>query len=226
MSDLAAKYQDEYQWWKWSIEHQILPWYRGELRDLEYYAPIPPREPGGPVTLEAAIMALRDAVSEFYPERQLGLDRTRDYGLVLDIGSGPLCPTTVLHGLTFAVDPGFSAYRQMGYPVDRWGAVLIEHAAEDLWMLPSGIFDTILSHNALNHVDDFERTIAEMERLARPTAFWRIQAEYHEPTLAEPILLTDERIQAAFRRFRPVKINETPGANSRFVLWGTGAPDG
>jgi ubiquinone/menaquinone biosynthesis C-methylase UbiE len=110
----------------------------------------------------------------------------------------------------------------MGYPVEDWGAVLIQAQAEHLWMLPSGMFDTVLSHNALNHVDDFEQTISEMERLAKPNSFWSIQAEYHAPTAAEPILLSDQRVSSAFHRFRPHKIRSQVGNDRTFSLWQVG----
>lgn len=219
---MSDKYASEYDWWRNIIHEQLVPWYRGELTDLTFYAPIAPRTPGSPDTIAAAIIAVREQIVAFYPERQLMLDRNRKYGLILDIGSGPMCPTTVLDGLTFAVDVGFDAYRTMGYPVESWGAVLIQQPAEDLWMLPTGMFDTVISHNALNHVDDFERTIAEMERLAKPDSFWRIQTEYHKPTTAEPILLSDDRVASAFHRFKPRKIRSEPSPDRTFVLWQTG----
>lgn len=216
------KYADEYQWWQQSIHNQIVPWYRGELQSVDFYTTIPRCTNRGPDTVQDAIRAVRSEIVAFYPERQLMLDRNRDYGLMLDIGSGPMCPTAVLKGLTFAVDVGFSAYREMGYPVEDWGAVLIQAQSEDLWMLPSGMFDTVLSHNALNHVDDFEQTISEMERLAKPGSFWRLQTEYHEPTIAEPILLSDQRVLSAFHRFQPRKIREQVATDRSFVLWQVG----
>lgn len=220
--DLAAKYQDESRWWETFLRDQVVPWHQG-LAEINFFEAIPPHSPPGSGDPQQAVLAFRDRVSRYYFEQSWRLNTERDYGLVLDIGCGPLIPTSKLRGLVFAVDPNLDVYRAAGYPVDLYGAVLCPWAAEDLWMLPSGVFDTLLSNNALNHVNDPEATIREMERLAKPNSFWRFETEYREPTLAEPHHLNDDRVLAAFQRFRPTKLRELqwPGIEAS-VLWGIG----
>jgi len=221
--DFTAKYEDEYRWWDTYLHGSIRPWYRGEHETINYYYLVPCPPERGPDTPQAAAMEFRRCVAPMYFERSWELDATRHYGHVLDLGCGPLIPSADLQGLTFGVDPNLAAYRTMGYPVDQYGAVLIPHAAEDLWMLPSDLFDTVLSNNAMNHVNDFEATVAEMERIARPNSFWRFETEYREPTLAEPHRLDDERVRSAFHRFKPQKLRELhwDGIEAS-VLWGIG----
>jgi SAM-dependent methyltransferase len=221
--DFTAKYEDEYRWWDTYLHNSIRPWYRGEVPDINYYHLIPAPPTRGPDTPQAAAMEFRRCVAPLYFQRSWEIDPTRDYGNILDIGCGPLIPTADLPGTVYAVDPNLDAYRAMGYPVDEYGAVLVPHAAEDLGMLPCDLCDTVLSNNALNHVNDFEATVAEMERIARPGSFWRFETEYREPTLAEPHLLDDARVLAAFHRFQPRKLRELHWDGIiASCLWGIG----
>ena len=223
MTDYTAKYHDEYKWWDTYLHKSIRPWYRGEVDTINYYFLIPSPPERGLDTPQAAAMSFRRAVAPSYFERSWQIEPARKCGWILDIGCGPLIPSADLSGITFGVDPNLPEYRQMGYPVDQYGAVLVPHAAEDLWMLPSHSFDTILSNNALNHVNDFEATVSEMERLSRPGAFWRFETEYREPTLAEPHLLDDHRVLSAFHRFTPRKLRELHWDGIiASVLWGIG----
>lgn len=205
--DLVAKYRDEYEWWDRYLDEQIIPWNMGQ-RTVQWFQPIPPRDPPGSEDPADAVLAFRRATNHFLFETSWRIDPTLNYGLILDVGCGPFVQSADLQGKCYAVDPNLDEYRRMGYPVDQYGAVLIPHSIESLTYLPDGMFDTVLSNNALNHVDDFEVAIAQMERLAKPDSFWRLETHYREATLAEPEYLDDERVLAAFHRFTPTKLYE------------------
>lgn len=215
------KHEDESQWWFRWLNDSILPWARGDLETLMYCESIGPCVPTTADSRQA-VLAFREKVKHVYHDVAWCLQGKRNYGMILDIGCGPLVPAAFLNGVAFGVDPNLPSYREIGYPVQSYGAVLVPFAAENLWMLPDHFFDTILSNNALNHVDDFEATVAEMERLAKPNAFWRLETEYREPTLAEPHLLNDERVLAAFKTFVPKRLRERHWEGiTASVLWGT-----
>jgi ubiquinone/menaquinone biosynthesis C-methylase UbiE len=63
---------------------------------------------------------------------------------------------------------------------------------------PEAYFDSAISVNALDHVDDFERVAAEMQRVVKRGGSIHFEVEYHAPTQTEPITLTDDRILRAF----------------------------
>jgi SAM-dependent methyltransferase len=201
------KYSDEWQWWERYLHEQIIPWNLGQ-KSVQWFVPIPPREPPGSDDPGEAALAFRRVTNRFLFETSWRIDPALDYGMILDVGCGPFIQSADLKSKCYAVDPNLNEYQRMGYPVHQYGAVLIPHSIEGLTYMPDEMFDTILSNNALNHVDDFEQAIAQMERLAKPDSFWRVETHYREATLAEPELLDDDRVLAAFRRFRPTKLYE------------------
>jgi ubiquinone/menaquinone biosynthesis C-methylase UbiE len=63
---------------------------------------------------------------------------------------------------------------------------------------PDGYFDAVISVNALDHVDDFERVASEMQRVLKREGGVYFEVEYHPPTITEPINLSDSRVMKAF----------------------------
>ena len=54
-----------------------------------------------------------------------------------------------------------------------------------------GHFDAVVWVNAIDHVDDFAATAAEIQRVLRPDGVFRMHVHYHPPTVAEPVELND-----------------------------------
>lgn len=214
---LDAKNAKELVCWDEELRNRIVPWYRGEIPKL-WGRPCP-SSPGTGTVADAA-MAFRQADVKRYQEL-LQMPPDRDYGMILEIGCGPLVPAACFTGLCFGVDPLIAHYRALGYPVDRYGAVLLNSPAEDLWMLPDDLFDTIVSQNSIDHVDDFEAVCSEMCRLAKPGALIRHDVTYRKATITEPQELDDDRVMAAMGSFPIQRLREIMCPDVNYVLWGT-----
>lgn len=120
---------------------------------------------------------------------------TRHFGLeasffcgkrVLDVGCGPRgsleWATTAASRV--GLDPLVDRYRALG--IDRHAMSYVRAPAE---RMPFGdaSFDVVASLNSLDHVDDVDRTVGEITRVAAPGATWLLAVEVgHEPTATEP----------------------------------------
>jgi hypothetical protein len=90
-------------------------------------------------------------------------------------------------------------------------------------------FDAVISVNAIDHVEDFELAIAACEDVCELDGEIRIECHYHVPTVTEPIVLNDERVGSAFKRFAVKKIADNPSSvfyppgthpkEDRFTVW-------
>lgn len=130
---------------------------------------------------------------------------------ILEIGCGALVPSLVFaarerHG----IDPLVDAYKSLGYPLDEFPITLVNCGAERM-PYADGFFDSVLSVNVLDHVDDFEQTAAEIARVTKRGGGLYIEVEYHQPTDTEPLVLSDERVVQAFRAFTMTPIVKRTG---------------
>ena len=117
---------------------------------------------------------------------------------VLEVGSGPLAPILQFTGCTrHCIDPLVNMYLAAGWPLFDYDAKFINIGGEAL-PYPDGYFDAVISVNALDHVDDFERVASEMQRVLRRGGGVYFEVEYHAPTVTEPINLNDFRVTGAF----------------------------
>ena len=105
---------------------------------------------------------------------------------VLDVGCGP---RGSLEWATSAadrvgLDPLVDRYRELG--IERHAMRYVCAPAEQM-PLPDASFDIVATLNALDHVDDVQRTVAEITRVAAPGATWLLTVEVgHAPTATEP----------------------------------------
>lgn len=117
---------------------------------------------------------------------------------VLEVGSGPLAPILQFTDCTrHCIDPLINMYLAAGWPLFAYDATFINIGGESL-PYPDGYFDAVISVNALDHVDDFDRVASEMQRVLRRGGGVYVEVEYHEPTVTEPIKLNDSRVMRAF----------------------------
>ena len=106
---------------------------------------------------------------------------------ILDVGCGP---TDSLAWLTRAaerigLDPLATEYRSLG--IDETAMTYVDAGAEAM-PFPDRHFDLITAFDSLDHVDDLERTVAEIQRVAAPGARLLIVTDVlHTPTPAGPI---------------------------------------
>ena len=210
------KYDEELQWWLREIVDVMLPWYRGE-RLAAWHKKLPEEIVSRYRSeWENCWATMARAQSDYYPDR-LKLDPQKQLGRLLDVGCGPLLPARHLaYTELWCLDPMLETYRRCGFPIYDVPAVLLPIRAEDIWTVPDDFFDTVISVNALDHVDDFSMCIAEIERVTKPDGMIRIQIDYHAPTATEPIVLDDILFRDAFHQFLIQKIEETR-ADGNFI---------
>lgn len=93
---------------------------------------------------------------------------------------------------------------------------------------PDNFFDAVISVNAIDHVDDFEQTSKEIERVLKPSGKIRLHIHYHKKTSTEPLELSDKIVGDAFswcKNFRKVGESfqsrgyELINEDEKYVLW-------
>lgn len=137
-----------------------------------------------------------------------------DDKVVVDIGPGPLgfpdaCPAK----LSIGVEPLADRYREHGLLIEDSPAEYLAVGAEHI-PLESNTVDVVVARNSLDHVDDPDAVLAEIQRLLKPggTLILNFDAG-HEPTATEPHTLTRERIATALREMTIVSERATGGAH-------------
>jgi SAM-dependent methyltransferase len=144
--------------------------------------------------------ALRNSHYEPLFTTVYGLKR-EDYSgkRVIDIGCGPRgsleWATTAAERV--GLDPLVAKYLKLG--AGSHAMKYVEAASESI-PFPDGYFDIVTCLNALDHVDDFQRTMAEIKRITRPGGLFLVSVEIdHPPSGTEPITITEQDMD----RFRP-----------------------
>jgi SAM-dependent methyltransferase len=133
---------------------------------------------------------LENSHYEPYYTTCFGLEKSFYRGkAVLDIGCGPRGSLEWADEARERVglDPLVYAYRNLG--IDRHRMRYVEGGSERI-PFPDGYFDVVTSINSLDHVDDLDRTIAEVIRVTAVGGLFLVIAEVHPyPTPCEPIML-------------------------------------
>lgn len=172
---------------------------------------------------------------------ELKVDRKHFAGRrILEIGNGPLAPILQFEDCErHGVDTLNNLYMTSGWPLYEYNAKIISSGAEKL-PYPDNYFDAVLSVNALDHVDDFQKVASEMQRVVKPGGEIRFEVEYHAPTVTEPLSLDDAQVKEAFSKSEMQVISNRSGremfdemikrfdllppqhnrfGDERFVLW-------
>ena len=117
----------------------------------------------------------------------VGLERDFYRGnSILDIGCGPRGSLEWAHDASRRVglDPLVDDYRALG--IDAHAMEYVKARSEAIPFV-DGDFDIVTSLNSLDHVDDVERTVAEIKRVTRPGGHVILAVEVgHRPTWTEP----------------------------------------
>ena len=109
---------------------------------------------------------------------------------VLDIGCGPRGSLNwaEMARRRVGLDPLAEDYRELG--IDSHPMEYVAAAAEQM-PFENATFDVITSFNSLDHVEDLDRTVAEIKRVLRPAGHLVLVVEVgHEPTWSEPQEIT------------------------------------
>jgi SAM-dependent methyltransferase len=146
-----------------------------------------------------AVMTMH-ALRPHYTER-LRIERSQFRGQrVLEIGCGPMAPILQFDDCErHCIDPLVDVYMASGWPLYDYDAKFINTGGESL-PYRDAYFDAVISVNALDHVNDFEQTAREIQRVLKPQGRAFLEVEYHEPTVTEPLKLDDARVVHAFSR--------------------------
>lgn len=215
----------------WAEELRIYQdWYEGK-RDMLYFTPAPTDDAKikGKDDEESAIltwMELHQKPKYLY-DLQLETDAFR--GLkVLDIGAGPFPSATCFEEIElFALDPLADIYEALGFPRKPFPNVHFTASQAEEMPFESDFIDAVISVNAIDHVDNFEETAAEICRVLKPGGKFAMHVHYHEATECEPLELNDERFLSAFSEvedLQPIcRSRQSFGTllpeTEEFVLW-------
>lgn len=225
------KYVAELAFWREEIGRYVR-WYKGRVREMYGVpAPLPRDKIVRHATIEQNAIETWINADKWRYCKHLCVEPTYfDGKLVLEVGCGPLGLSRWFAGArVYGLDPLIDQYLAMGYP--KWPGTPLQCNAEEI-LANAGVFDAIISVNAIDHVDDFEQTVKELARVLKPGGEIRIEVHYHDKTITEPIVLDDMRVAAAFEAAGVSdmrKISELPSVvfyppgthpkTDRFALW-------
>ncbi len=228
-TDSEKKYVAELNFWTGEIEN-YKNWYNGELK--ESYGTISPSE-------KQKIKAgnLKDSSiltwHKFHQEKKYLLDLQLPANIfegmkLLDIGSGPIpSATCYTNAELYCLEPLLSRYLDIGFPLHYYGNTKFIQCKAESMPMEDQYFDAIISVNALDHVDDFEKTANEIQRVLKPGGKVVFHLHYHYKTETEPVELNDERVQNAFSNInnftkiteKKEKYGSVCEAGESFTLW-------
>lgn len=227
---MSDKYEAETAFWRDELDRYV-DWYAGRMR--EFYG-IPRPKPSEKIDRHptARLNALETWVNADRWRYCWHLFCEPSYFAgkrVLEIGPGPLGLAQWFIGAElFAAEPLTDVYREAGYPIDQQRITYVKCFAEAL-PFHDQAFDAVISVNAIDHVDDFEQAVAEIERVVKPDGEVRIETHFHAATTTEPCVLTEDRVLAAFRKFNMERLSVKPSTyfyppgthphRDQFVLW-------
>lgn len=224
------KYRAELEFWQKTLD-QYVEWYEGRLKTL--YGE---KSPNGSTRVrvntvkDSAILTWELVHQQKKYLQDLKLTKKAfAKGKLLDIGSGPHPSARVFLGVDlYCLDPLIPRYAAAGFPLHYYDSTkyVVAHAEEI--PVTDRFFDAVISVNALDHVDDFERTALEIKRVLKKNGKLRFHLHYHKGTTEEPIELTDERVASAFswdKKFRKIGESRTKRGTKlttqgeKYTLW-------
>jgi len=231
---MDQKYEEEKFFWKEEIGFYVR-WYNGKLRSKELYGVPCPKEHqkiNRFATIELNAIETWINADKWRYCKRLHVEPTYFSGKkVLEVGSGPLGLSRFFAGAEVdLLDPLHSWYSECGYiQAPRKIESTIEDFGDRFVALQSYRYDAVISVNAIDHVDSFERAIEVCEQVCDMDGEIRMDIHYHAPTVTEPHVLNDEIVSAAFKKFDMKKIAENPShvfyprgthpPEDRFAVW-------
>jgi len=201
LNRISIKYSAEADFWKDELDRYV-KWYDGIIKHYGIPSPQPNLRITSFSTKEknAAVTWSRIFQENRYLE-DFKIQKNFFQGdRILDIGCGPLPSALVftncnIYGLDHLID----IYRQIGYPIDEFNdRYHFIQAKSEVIPFESNFFDAVISANAIDHVDDINKTSQEIKRVLKPKGKFRMHVHYHAPTPLEPISLNDSTFVQLF----------------------------
>ena len=205
-----VKYRSEILFWK-EILLKYYDWYDGKISSLyEERCPNNETKIKSFTKQYSAILTWLEVHQKTKYLEDLLLDKLAFDGLrVLDIGSGPLpSGLSYLNCELYCLDPLLPSYLEAGFPIHIYDKrVTFVNGYSEMMPFCDNYFDAIISVNAIDHVDDFNKTVNEIERVLKPGGKLRFHIHYHTKTATEPLELNDQIVSEAFswdKNFRKI----------------------
>lgn len=207
-------------------------WYEGKLRNL-YGEPAPSKKERINIgnLRENAILTWAKLHQEkkYLEDLHLPKDIFKGFN-VLDIGSGGIPSGLVFENCTiYCLDPLMDIFNELEYPFKYYeGRAKFVNSYSEKMPFPNNYFNAIISVNALDHVDDFHKSVLEIKRVLKPGGLLRMHLHYHQQTVLEPIELNDRIIQQEFKSFtgfhklyesRSKRGSTLEDLNEKYVVW-------
>lgn len=128
--------------------------------------------------------------------------------IVVDIGCGPRGSLHYFNArLKIGVDPFANFYRKK-FNVDKQDMIYLHTGAESI-PISNRFADFVISHNALDHVDNFNQSIKEIHRIIKSEGIIIFQLNFNErPTINEPILLNKKIVKEAMENLFDYQIEK------------------
>ena len=212
------------------ILEQYQRWYDGRLPELYHTpAPTPEQRLTAPNKQDAAILTwhrLHQQV-KYLADLKLPVDAFDGMAL-LDIGAGPMPSASCFAGARLhCLDPLLPDYLRIGFPLHYYGDVKFVNGPAEAIPLDDNSMDAVISVNAIDHVNDIDKTAAEIRRVLKPGGRLRMHVHYHKAYKCEPIELNDRRFTELFGwAGQLTKLDEQPVSHSTalegdesFALW-------
>lgn len=139
---------------------------------------------------------------------------------VVDIGCGPHGALSLFHAdLRIGVEPLSNRYNQH-FELSKQEMVYLNAFSENI-PLVDHFADVVISRNALDHVDDFGKSIGEIHRILKKGGRIIFGLNYqNHPTVCEPQVLNDEVVDRALQAHFSYKIVRRIPANQVWTCAG------
>ena len=150
--------------------------------------------------------SLRNSHYAYFYTEHFGLERRFYEGKkVLDIGCGPRgsLEWASMAAERVGLDPLADSYRALGT-----GRHAMSYVASPAERIPfeDGHFDVVCSFNSLDHVEDLDRVVSEITRVARGNGVFLLLTDVdHEPTPTEPLSFSWDIVERFAGGFAPVE---------------------
>lgn len=226
----SQKIDTELDFWHNEIRNYV-EWYKGKIVLYETNPPQLDQKVKAHTLEHSAILTWFEMHQKpkYIQDLQISVDRFKGMRLI-DIGSGPFPNSLAFNDCEgYNLDPLLAKYIDIGYPLFHYEsrAKFIKGFSEYI-PVEDNFFDAVISVNAIDHVDDFEKTAKEIERILKPGGLLRMHVHYHKPTIAEPLEINDKRFKSSYSWVNNLmKISESQtktgysivNQNEKYVVW-------